>query len=78
MDDVLRHTRLFAQQAYAEAMIQLNSNEQRGIAYDFSVFDGAPEQIDSQHSFSLDLDLFGEQSLFQSINRTVSNNSRQN
>jgi hypothetical protein len=52
-------------------MIQLNSHEKQGMAYDFSAFDGAPEQIDSQHSFSLDLDLFGEQSLFQSINRTV-------
>ena len=39
--------------------------------YDFSAFDGAPEKSSAEHSFSLDLDLFGNHSLFQSINRTV-------
>jgi hypothetical protein len=68
---MMAHSRLSARKVYAEAMIQLNRNELKGLAYDFSAFDGAPEQMDSQHSFSLDLDLFGEQSLFQSINRTV-------
>ncbi|MDR3194444.1 MAG: DNA mismatch repair protein MutS [Tannerella sp.] len=65
------HTRLSSRKACAEAMIQLNTNERRGVDYDFSAFDGAPERADARHAFSPDLDVFGNQSLFQSINRTV-------
>lgn len=65
------HTRLFAQKTYAEVLVQLCKNELKGLDYDFSAFDGAPEKSSSDHSFSLDLDLFGDRSLFQSINRTV-------
>jgi hypothetical protein len=65
------HTKLFNQKAYAEAMALLNTNELKGIDNDFSAFDGAVEAVDSYHSFSTDLDLFGNQSLFQSLNRTV-------
>ena len=52
-------------------MIRLNTDEKKALNYDFSAFEGAPEQIDTQHPFTLDLDVFGTQSLFQSINRTV-------
>ena len=65
------HTRLFARKCYAEALAQLCRNELNGLDYDFSAFDGAPEKSSAEHSFSLDLDLFGDHSLFQSINRTV-------
>ncbi|MDR2764161.1 MAG: DNA mismatch repair protein MutS [Tannerella sp.] len=68
---MVRHTQLFARKTYAEAMIRLNASERQGIDYDFSAFDGAPEKTDAHHPFSLDLDLFGNQSLFQSVNRTV-------
>ena len=65
------HTKLFYQKEYAEAMIRLNANELKGIDNDFSAFDGSAGSADSHHSFSLDLDVFGNQSLFQSLNRTV-------
>lgn len=65
------HNRLFAQKMYAEALISLSKNELSGLDYDFRAFDGAPDKSSGEHSFSLDLDLFGERSLFQSINRTV-------
>ena len=65
------HNRLDARKTYEETLVKLNQNELKGLDYDFSAFDGAPEKADSQHAFSLDLDLFGEPSLFQSINRTV-------
>ncbi|MDR1675207.1 MAG: DNA mismatch repair protein MutS [Tannerella sp.] len=68
---MVRHTQLFVRKTYAEAMIRLNLSERQGIDYDFSAFDGAPEKADTHHPFSLDLDLFGDRSLFQSINRTV-------
>jgi len=65
------HTKLSHRKDYAEAMILLNVNELKGIDNDFGAFDGAAESADAHHSFSLDLDVFGNQSLFQSLNRTV-------
>lgn len=65
------HNRLQGQKVLEERLIELNQAELKGLDYDFSAFDGASEQIDAAHSFSLDLDLFGKHSLFQSINRTV-------
>jgi len=65
------HTKLFHQKEYAEAMTCADTNELKGIHNDFSAFDGAAEAIDTHHSFSPDLDLFGRQSLFQGVNRTV-------
>ena len=65
------HNRLYARKLYAECRARLNADELRGLDYDFSAFDGAGEKSSGDHSFSLDLDLFGERSLFQSINRTV-------
>ena len=65
------HNRLDGRKRYEESLMALNQNERRGLDNDFSAFDGAPEKADSQHSFSLDLDLFGAASLFQSLNRTV-------
>ena len=65
------HTKLFYRKEYAESIILLNTSELKGIDYDFSAFDGVAEVADVNHSFSLDLDIFGNQSMFQSINRTV-------
>lgn len=65
------HNKLFLQKRYCELLIQNAGNELKGIDYDFSAFDGAPEKADGDHSYSLDLDLFGNRSFFQSINRTV-------
>lgn len=66
------HNRLFYQKRYCELLIENAENELRAINYDFSAFDGAPEAENGNHSYSLDLDLFGQQSFFQSVNRTVS------
>ncbi|MFV0539196.1 MAG: MutS-related protein [Dysgonomonas sp.] len=65
------HNRLFLQKKYCELLIKNAEDELKGIDYDFSAFDGAPEKADGDHSYSLDLDLFGDRSFFQSINRTV-------
>ena len=65
------HNRLFIKRRYCELLIENAENELKGIDYDFSAFDGAPEKADANHSYSVDLDLFGDHSFFQSINRTV-------
>ncbi|MDR1600828.1 MAG: DNA mismatch repair protein MutS [Tannerella sp.] len=64
------HSRLFARKLYIEKMIELCTGEMQGMDCDFEAFDGAPEEADSQHDFSADMDIFGAHSLFQSINRT--------
>ena len=74
---VIRHTKLHAKRTYEEGIVELCENELKALDYDFSAFDGGDEQIDAQHSFSLDLDLFGKNSLFQSINRTVTQIGRE-
>lgn len=66
-----KHSQLFRKKVYTENLIKNAQDELRALDYDFSVFDGAPEKIDAEHSYSLDLDLFGERSFFQSLNRTV-------
>lgn len=65
------HSKLFKRKNYAEKQIRNAENELKALNYDFSPFDGAAEKINAEHSFSLDLDLFGDRSFFQLINRTV-------
>lgn len=65
------HNRLYIKRSYCEQQIANAQDELQGIDYDFSAFDGAAEKTDAEHSFSLDLDLFGKRSFFQSVNRTV-------
>ena len=65
------HNRLAVQRDFAAELMRLNEAERRAIDYDFSAFDGGGEYADAAHPFALDLDVFGEQSLFRSLNRTV-------
>lgn len=74
---VVYHTKLHAKRTYEERIIELCENELKALNYDFSAFDGGIEQINPQHPFSLDLDLFGENSMFQSVNRTVTQMGRE-
>jgi hypothetical protein len=66
-----RHDRLYRKKHYAETKRRYLIDELKGIDYDFSAFDGAAQKTDVKHRFAADLDLFGDNSLFQSINRTV-------
>ena len=74
---MIYHNRLFERRRSVEILIDLNQNELKAIDNDYSAFDGAEEEKDPSHSFSLDLDLFGEHSLFQAINRTVTDLGRE-
>lgn len=71
------HNRVYAKKLYMERLRELNMNELKGLDYDFGAFDGAADKISAEHPFALDLDLFGERSLFQSINRTVTGVGRE-
>lgn len=67
---IKKHGRLFDQRLFLEKLILSYENELKAIDYDFSSFDAAKEMVGIPHDYSLDLDVFGERSLFQSINRT--------
>jgi hypothetical protein len=56
---------------YLETSIVCDQNELEALDYRFDAFDGAPERIQAAHPFGLDLDIFGNHSLFQSVNRTT-------
>ncbi|MDR0612896.1 MAG: hypothetical protein LBG45_05355, partial [Dysgonamonadaceae bacterium] len=65
------HDKLYRRKNYAETKRRYLADELKALEYDFSAFDGAAYKTDHKHRFASDLDLFGENSLFQSVNRTV-------
>ena len=67
---VKRHNFWFHRKDFLKKKIVINEQELRAIQYDFSDFEDGEEYIDSGHLYTFDLDVFGEHSLFQYINRT--------
>ena len=64
------HNRLFHQKDWYETSIHHYQAELASLENENSAFDGGKEWIDASHPFSLDLDIFGDRSLFQFLNRT--------
>ena len=56
---------------HCDRLIQILNNEIKGINGDFSPFDPGNEYADPDHSYTYDLDIFGNKSLFHAICRTV-------
>ncbi len=53
-------------------LIEINKNEIDALKGDWSMFDEGSEYKDSKHAYTFDLDVFGTKSIFQLINRSVS------
>lgn len=68
-----QHNKLFYKKDYLEKKQEINEQELLALDYDTSSFDGGDEFIDSSHLYTYDLDVFGDHSLFQYINRTSTN-----
>ena len=64
------HNRWFYRKDFLKNKIEINQQELRAINYDFANFDGGEEYVNPAHLYTFDLDIFGERSLFQYINRT--------
>ena len=64
------HNRLYYQKDWYETSIRHYQAELASLENNHSAFDGGKEWVDSSHPFSLDLDVFGDASLFQALNRT--------
>jgi ABC-type multidrug transport system fused ATPase/permease subunit len=57
-------------------LVIVNDNEIKSLDGDLSSFDGGSDLYDAKHDFSGDIDLFGEDSLFRFLNRTVTGSGR--
>lgn len=64
------HEKLKYQITFLQNLIKINGQEIAAQKNDHSSFEKGDEFIENQHPYSLDLDIFGEGSLFQRINRT--------
>ena len=53
-----------------QILIHINEKEVKALAGDYTSFDPGNEFINQSHDYTHDLDIFGEGSLFQFINRT--------
>lgn len=60
----------------AEDLLAVHLREEAGLEGDFSGFDGGAQYVDASHPYTFDMDVFGESSLFQRINRTVTTGGR--
>ncbi len=64
------HNRLFYKREYLETKIEVNHQELQALEHDFSSFGNGKAYVDPPHLYTYDLDVFGERSLFQYLNRT--------
>ena len=75
---VIYHWKIKEKIETAEAMITINSNYLKRISGEWTTFtDIGEEFIDKNHSYALDLDIVGRESLFQLINTTSTWKGRQ-
>jgi len=56
--------------AYHKQLLQLNKDEYNYLTNNELAFENGADFVDNQHANSFDLDIFGDKSLFQHINRT--------
>jgi len=55
---------------HLKELITINRNELEAINGNFSVFPAGNEFVSPEHPYSYDLDIFGQESIYQAINRT--------
>ncbi|WP_433764023.1 MutS-related protein [Flavobacterium ginsenosidimutans] len=66
------HSKLSFQKLLAETLLKINQNEIAFLKREKIPFENGVEFIDFHHPYAYDLDIFGEHSLFQNLNRTAS------
>lgn len=57
-------------------LVQINQNEADALSGNLSAFNAGSSYADIKHDFSFDVDIFGASSLFQYLNRTVTEYGR--
>jgi len=66
------HSKLAFQKLLVETLLKINKNEIAFLNREKTPFENGVEFIDFHHPYAYDLDIFGEHSLFQNLNRTAS------
>jgi len=66
------HSRVSFQRLLAETLLKINQNEIAFLKREKTPFENGVEFIDFHHPYAYDLDIFGDHSLFQNLNRTAS------
>ena len=74
---VKHFTSLSDQIRFTENLVMINRSEINALEGDYSAFEGGNIWKDKNHDFSNDTDLFGEDSLFRYLNRTVTGYGRE-
>lgn len=64
------HQKIRLKSSQLKTLVKINEDEISYLEGDLSAFDGGAEFVDPSHLYSVDLDIFGENSLFAHINRT--------
>lgn len=70
------HNKIKARQKYHRLLKELNDNEIERLQMRLQQFPGRKSYMHKSHAYSQDLDLFGQHSLFQWLNRTVTPRGR--
>ncbi|MFD2787829.1 MutS-related protein [Hymenobacter rubripertinctus] len=66
------HNRVGYHREHHRLLAQLNEGEQARLAGQLQGFDPGRRYLDAQHPYAADLDVFGDHSLFQLLNRSTS------
>lgn len=64
------------QMLFYQRLVEINRNEIGALSRNFSSFDPGNEFSDPHHAYSFDLDVYGNGSFFQFLNRTVTNTGK--
>lgn len=73
---VSRHNKIRYEMDQARFMAEINEKEIKRLEGDLSGLDNGSEFIDDNHPYSSDLDMFGQHSLYQLVNRTSTTSGR--
>jgi len=63
------HTKLFLRKVHLDNLVKINVNERESLSGNRGTLHAGTEFIDPHHPYTHDLDIFGEGSVYQLINR---------
>lgn len=69
---IKRNLKLKKARRIAQELIDINQKEKAALVLDFKQFNNGKELQEKNHDYTHDLDIFGEHSIFQFLNRTSS------
>jgi hypothetical protein len=73
---VIRHVKLFHRKHYLRKLLEVNENELLLLNLDTKNQHTGEEYLSTEHPYAVDLDVFGDRSLFQLLDRSATNEGR--